>query len=88
MPTTTTVNPVNPVSIPNQIRKDLADTIEEIGSAMGLLRESADDFSNGHILGSQMAASDALEILSGLESTFRALAARTAAFSEASPSAH
>lgn len=71
------------ISIPNQIRKDLADTLEEIGSAMGLLRESADDLANGNLPGSVMCASDALEILSGLETTFSSLAARTATFSEA-----
>lgn len=67
---------------PNQIRRDLADTIEEIGSAMGLLREADDEFQNGNLQGSKMCASDALEILTGLEATFSALAARTAIFSE------
>ena len=68
--------------IPNQIRRDLADTIEEIGQAMGLLREASDERANGNTDGAKMCASDALDILSGLETTFSALAARTAIFSE------
>ena len=68
--------------IPNQIRKDLADTIEEIGQAMGLLREAADDAGNGNLPAAGLCASDALEILSGLESTFSALAARCATFAD------
>ena len=70
------------MNTPNDIRRDLADTIEEIGQAMCLLREAADDFSNGNTGGATMCASDALEILSALECTFSALAARTALFSE------
>ncbi len=70
------------MNTPNQIRRDLADTIEEIGNAMCLLREAADDHANGNHAGACIVASDALEILSGLEATFSALAARTAIFSE------
>lgn len=70
------------MNTPNQIRKDLADTIEEIGQAMGLLREADDDQANGNHAGACICASDALEILSRLETTFSALAARTARFSE------
>jgi hypothetical protein len=73
---------MNPISIPNQVRKDLADTIEEIGQAMGLLREADDDLSNGNDLAAAMSASDALEIISGLETTYSSLAARLAVFSE------
>jgi hypothetical protein len=65
------------------VRRDLADTIEEIGQAMGLLRESIDDADRDHLVGSQMCASDALEILSGLETKFSQLAAKVASFSEA-----
>lgn len=81
--TITKANPANKVSAPNKIRKDLSDTFEEIGSAMGLLREADDEFTNGNREGSKMCASDALDLLSGLEATFSALAARTAIFSEA-----
>jgi hypothetical protein len=70
------------MNTPNQIRRDLADTIEEIGQAMGLLREAADDSANGNEDASKLCASDALDILSALESTFSALAARTATYSE------
>ena len=69
-------------SIPNQIRKDLADTIEEIGQAMGLLREADDELTNNNDTGAWRCASDALEILSALETTYSALAARLAIFSE------
>lgn len=68
--------------IPNVIRRDLADTIEEIGQAMVLLREASDEQSNGNMGGAKMCADDALEILSGLESTFSALAARTAIYAD------
>lgn len=68
------------MTTPNQIRKDLADTIEEIGQAMGLLREASDSIANGNAEGGKMAADDALDILSDLEATFSALAARTAKF--------
>jgi hypothetical protein len=37
------------MNTPNLIRRDLADTLEEIGQAMGLLREAADDESNGNL---------------------------------------
>jgi hypothetical protein len=70
------------MNIPNQIRKDLADTIEEIGQAMGLLREASDESSNGNDASAKLCADDALDILAGLESTFSALAARTATFSQ------
>lgn len=70
------------MNTPNDIRRDLADTIEEIGQAMGLLREAADDHANSNTAASKLCASDALDILSGLESTFSALAARTAIYSE------
>ena len=49
---------------------------------MGLLREAADDHANSNTAASKLCASDALEILSALESTFSALAARTAIYSE------
>ena len=81
MPTTS--NPVNKASSPNQIRRDLTDTLEDIGSIMALLREADDDLQNGNPTSSKMCASDALDLLSGLEATFSALAARTAIFSEA-----
>ena len=70
------------MNTPNQIRKDLADTIEEIGQAMGLLREASDESANGNQDGAKLCADDALDILSGLETTFSSLAARAASFSQ------
>jgi hypothetical protein len=66
----------------NHIRRDLADTLEDIGSAMGLLREADDEISNGNSQGGKMCASDALDLVSGLEATFSALASRIAIISE------
>jgi hypothetical protein len=70
------------MNTPNDIRRDLADTIEEIGQAMGLLREAADEHANSNTGAAKLCADDALDILAGLESTFSALAARTATFSQ------
>lgn len=69
-------------SIPREVRDQLADTIEEIGSAMGLLREADDDVKRGNVTGGKMAASDALEIISTLESNFSVIAAYLARWSE------
>ena len=64
------------------IRAELADTIEEIGQAMGLLREAQGDVATGNEAGAKMCGSDALEIISGLESKFSDLAARLAVWTE------
>ena len=64
------------------VRKDLADTIEEIGQAMGLLREAVDDADRDNLGGAQMCGSDALEILAGLETRFSQMAAKIARWSE------
>lgn len=69
-------------SIPREVRDQLADTLEDIGSAMGLLRESSDDADRGNVPGAKMCASDALEIISGLESRFSVIAAYLANWSE------
>jgi len=71
-----------PSQIPTQVRSKLADTIEDIGEAMGLLRESIEDAEHGNIGGSKLAASDALEIISTLESRFSQLTADLARWSE------
>lgn len=68
--------------MPREVRDQLADTLEEIGSAMGLLREAADDVNRGNVSGGKMCASDALEIISGLESRFSVIAAYLANWSE------
>jgi len=65
---------------PREIRRELTETIEDIGQAMGLLREAIDDTDAGNELGGQMCGSDALEILSGLESKFAGMAARLVAW--------
>ena len=67
---------------PRQVRAELADTIEEIGSAMGLLREAIDDTETGNEPGGKMCASDALAILSELETRFAEMAAKLAKWSE------
>jgi hypothetical protein len=67
---------------PTQIRAKLADTIEDIGQAMALLRESQDDLNQGNIPGARLPASDALEIISQLETRFSLIAAELAPFSE------
>ena len=72
--------PPDTTLIPGEIRRELADTIEDIGQAMGLLREAIDDTEAGNESGGQMCGSDALEILSALESKFSDMAARLAAW--------
>ena len=66
--------------IPRQIRTELLDTIEDIGQAAALLRESINDADAGNLGGSQMCASDALEILSTLESRFSEMSAAICAW--------
>ena len=70
-------------TLPREVRGELADTIEDIGSAMTLLREAITDTDLDNIPGGQMCASDALEILSSLESRFSQMAAKLATWSEA-----
>lgn len=69
-------------AIPREVRRDLAETIEDIGQAMGLIREAIDDTDRGNIGGGQMCGSDALEILASLEAKFSGMAAKMAAWSE------
>jgi hypothetical protein len=70
--------------IPREIRHQLADTLEDIGQAMGLLRETCDDLDGGNPEGGAMCASDAQEILGNLEATYSSLSARLANFVAAS----
>ena len=70
------------IAIPTAVRETLADTLEDIGTAMTLLRESATDAATGNPSGSRIVASDALEILSSLETRFSQMAARLARYSE------
>lgn len=70
--------------VPLQIRAELADNIEEMGQAMGLLRESAADRAMGNVNGAQICASDAVEILSSLECKFADMAARLCAWTNVS----
>lgn len=74
--------PKSYISIPAAVRKTLTETIEDIGNAMTLLRESATDADSGNDSGSRIVASDALEILSSLEGRFSEMAARLARYSE------
>lgn len=74
--------PKSYISIPAAVRQTLTETIEDIGNAMTLLRESATDADSGNDSGSRIVASDALEILSNLEGRFSEMAARLARYSE------
>lgn len=73
---------------PKDVRRELADTIEDIGAAMGLLREAVDDTERGNLGGGKMCGSDALEILSNLETRFSQMAAKLAIWSEGAVEAY
>jgi hypothetical protein len=73
---------------PREVRRELAETIEDIGSAMCLLREAVDDTESGNLGGGQMCGSDALEILSNLETRFSQMAAKLAMWSEGAVEAY
>jgi hypothetical protein len=60
----------SPAEIPTKVRSQLADSIEDMGNAMSLLRESIDDAESGNIEGSKMCASDALELINILQARF------------------
>lgn len=69
-------------AVPRGVREELVDTIEEIGQAMGLLREATGDAEAGNEIGAKMSGSDALFILSELEGKFAAMAAKLGRWSE------
>jgi hypothetical protein len=71
------------ITTPAAVRVTLTETIEDIGHAMTLLREADTDETSGNHNGSRIVASDALEILSHLETKFSEMAARLARYSEA-----
>ncbi len=62
--------------MPREIRRELTETIEEIGQAMGLLREAVNDTEAGNQAGGQLCGHDAVEILANLESKFSDMTAR------------
>jgi hypothetical protein len=62
------------------IRLEVAGTIEEIGQALGLLREAADDTRRGSIESGRLCADDAVEILGALEVKFSELTAKLAKY--------
>ena len=68
--------------IPRAVREELADTLEDIGSAMTLLRESVSDADAGNEQGAKLCGSDALELLGSLEARFSQMAGRLAMWSE------
>ena len=70
-------------AVPREVRAALGDTVEEIGQAMGLLREAAADADDGNVTGGKMSGSDALFILSELEGKFSEMCATLAKWSEA-----
>jgi hypothetical protein len=63
---------------PREIRGELSDTIEDIGSAMGLLREAINDTTAGAIQSGKMCGNDALEIISLIEIRFSNIVAKLA----------
>jgi len=65
-----------------QVRQDLGDSIEDIGQAMGLLREAIDDAERDCIRGAQLCASDVVDILSGLELKMSQLTATLCKFAD------
>lgn len=67
-------------NIPRQIRSELLDTIEDIGQAAALLRESIQDADSGNLPRAKMCGSDALEILSTLETRFSEMSAAICAW--------
>lgn len=69
---------------PREVRCELAETIEDIGSAMSLLREATNDTESGNLIGGKLCGSDALEILSSLETRFSQMAAKLATWTESS----
>ena len=71
------------ITTPAAVRVTLTETIEDIGTVMTLLREADTDETSGNHDGSRIVASDALEILSTLETKFSEMAARLARYSEA-----
>lgn len=66
----------------SEVRLDLFETIEEITSATGLLRESCNDFDNDNLGGATMCANDALEIVARMETRMSEIAARLATWIE------
>jgi len=70
-------------AVPREVRAALVETVEEIGQAMGLLREAATDADAGNVTGGKMSGSDALFILSELEGKFSEMCAKLAKWSEA-----
>lgn len=69
-------------AVPREVRAELVETMEEIGQAMGLLREATGDAEAGNEIGAKMSGSDALFILSELEGKFSALAVKLGRWSE------
>jgi len=70
------------MSIPLQIRAELADTLEDIGGAMTILRESNDDIKSNREDVAKICASDALELIASLETRFAEITAKLARWSE------
>lgn len=60
----------------HRTRLELADTLEEIGSAVCLLREAAEAHNGGMEKAARLAAEDVVEILSTLELRYSQLSAQ------------
>jgi hypothetical protein len=65
-----------------EIRGELADSVEEIGAALGLLRSAISDVEAGDERGGRMCGDDAMFVLSDLEGRFSAMSARLARWSQ------
>jgi len=68
--------------VPKAIRSELADTIEDIGSALGLLREATNDAELGNMHMAKNAADDALDLISELEGKFSKIGQQLAIWME------
>ena len=68
--------------VPRDVRFDLMESLEDVGSAMGLLREAIDAADVGDARGGRMCGSDALNLLTSLEERFSGMVERLAEWSD------
>ncbi len=64
------------------VRTDLANTLEDVGATMTLLREAADFAAGGNLCMARSAGADALDLICSLEVKHSDLAARLAMWCE------
>lgn len=68
--------------VPREVRWDLMESLEDIGSAIGLLREAIYDVDEGNVRGGKTVGSDALNLLTSLEERFSGMVERLAEWSD------